>query len=177
MPAPGRAINLVPPTEFELSFWGRFLKWAVTAGRYIIILTELVVIVVFLSRFKLDRDLSLVNDEIEGAVSVLEAESSVEERFLSAQKRLMIVDKIITNQLGAGGLLERLTNKFPAEVKINSLTLDHSEVNIQAVAVSEKSMGDLLLTLNQDPKWKSLEVVDVSAETASGIKFLLRIKY
>ena len=51
-------INLLPKTEFELSFWGRFIKWALSTGRYIIILTELVVIIAFMSRFKLDRDAS-----------------------------------------------------------------------------------------------------------------------
>jgi len=67
-----KPINLLPPSEFEQSFWGKFLKWAVTAGRYVTILTELVVILAFLFRFKLDTEVADLGTRIEGQKNFLE---------------------------------------------------------------------------------------------------------
>jgi hypothetical protein len=50
-----KTINFLPEDELEKSPIGRFLKWALKAGRYIIVLTELIVVVVFISRFRLDN--------------------------------------------------------------------------------------------------------------------------
>ena len=75
MAAPG-SINLLPKSDFEASFWGKFLKWGVSSGRYLVILTELVVIVAFLSRFKLDWDYAAVRDRINGKRAVLAAKIS-----------------------------------------------------------------------------------------------------
>ena len=61
---PKKDINLLPREEFEQKTVGRFLIWALTVGRWIVIVTELIVITAFLSRFKLDRDLANLYEKI-----------------------------------------------------------------------------------------------------------------
>jgi hypothetical protein len=48
-------VNLLPQDPFFETVFGRFLKWALSIGRYIVIFTELIVILSFASRFTLDR--------------------------------------------------------------------------------------------------------------------------
>jgi hypothetical protein len=175
MSAHTRSINLLPPSEFELSFWGKFLKWAVTAGRYIIILTELVVIGAFLSRFKLDRDLSLVSSEIEGEKNVLEASYKMETDFKVVQTRLLAVDKMVNLQLGAGQLVDRVVGNFSHEVKMDSLYVRSGEMGITGIALNEKVLGDTLTRLSLDDAWKSVELTNVEADALKGIRYTLRI--
>jgi hypothetical protein len=61
---PKKEINLLPKEEFEKKPLGKFLVWALSIGRYIVIFTELIVILAFLSRFKLDRDLADLNQSV-----------------------------------------------------------------------------------------------------------------
>jgi hypothetical protein len=68
---PKQEINLLPREEFEKKPIGKFLTWALSIGRYIIIFTELIVILAFLSRFKLDRDLSDLNQSIREKQAVI----------------------------------------------------------------------------------------------------------
>ena len=91
MPATETKINLLPVDPFEQGFWGRFLKWGLSVGRYIVIATELVVILAFLSRFKLDRDLSDLNETIAEKQAVLAAYSTLEADYRELAGRLDLI--------------------------------------------------------------------------------------
>jgi hypothetical protein len=173
MPAPARTINLLPPSEFEASFWGKFLQWAVSTGRYIIILTELVVILAFLSRFKLDNDIANLNEQIEGKKSVLIAHQPVENEFRNVQDRLNAAGKIMDGQLKAGVLLDQITSETPGEVKITDLNLSQTGIIVTANANNEKALGEFLARLNMDDQWKGIDMTSVSADSTKGIKFSL----
>ncbi len=175
MSAQAKSINLLPPSEFEQSFWGRFLKWAVSAGRYIIILTELVVIMAFLSRFKLDRDMSIISSEIEGEKNVLETSFKMETEFRSIQKRLVAVNSLEKLQMGADDLIERVVSRFPSEAKMTSVYVNRSGIEIVGTTLTENSLGELLLRLSQDGKWKAVDLADVTADTTKGIKFAIKV--
>lgn len=168
-------VNLLPKTEFEISFWGRFLKWALTAGRYIIILTELVVIMAFMSRFKLDADLQILGDSIEGKKRILEALASFETTFRATQARLAEAKKLIGGQLNTGGTMDAITSKVPSQVSINTLTIEGGQVNIAGKASTEQNLGDFLVRLATDPTWKSVEIVNVTADP-EGLKYGVRLQ-
>jgi len=51
-------VNLLPKDNFEFSLVGKFLRWALTAGRVMVVLTEFVVILAFGSRFWLDKEMN-----------------------------------------------------------------------------------------------------------------------
>ncbi len=175
MAARGKPVNLLPPSEFESSFWGRFLKWAVTGGRYIIIITELVVILAFLSRFKLDKDISELSEEIQGKVNVLEAELPVETEFREQQRRLAGANEILNSRYQAGMILDKLTEKVSDEVKLSNLDMGRQVIRVEANSLGEQGLGQLLSGLSVDPTWKGVELNQIQEEPLKGIKFTLEI--
>ena len=64
MPAKTVDVNLLEKDDFSESPIGRIVTWAITYGRYIMILTEIVVLLAFISRFSLDRKLTDLNEAI-----------------------------------------------------------------------------------------------------------------
>lgn len=166
-------MNLLPPSEFELSFWGRFLKWAVTTGRYIIILTELVVILAFLSRFKLDEDLRNVNEQIETQVNYLESEQPQLQEFLRVQKRITLLDKSIAARVEVTKMMDYLNSRTPAEVKVNQMAIAKNEITVSATTLSEVALGEMMTTMSHDGIWKSLDLSQVISDANSGIRFTL----
>ena len=46
-------VNLLPSDRFEFSKAGKFLDWALTTGRYLVVLTELIVTMAFYPDFGL----------------------------------------------------------------------------------------------------------------------------
>jgi hypothetical protein len=171
MPAPTAKVNLLPPSEFEQSFWGRFLKWAVTTGRHIIIIVELVVILAFFSRFKLDEDLRNWNEQINGQISYLESQLPRQTEFLKLQKRLNLASQMLSLRLMAGDTFDYLAERLPAEVSPIVRTVDENGLSLTALTLNEQAMGELLSTLSADLKWKSVDMTELLGDRTSGIRF------
>ena len=169
-------VNLLPPSEFELSFGGRFLKWAVTTGRYIIIMTELVVILAFLSRFKLDEDLRNLNEQINTQIGFLDSQLTKETEFIKLQKKLNLADKMLTNKLSAGEALDYIQNNLPPEVVPSKTVITKNETLLSAATLNEIAMGKLLSIFSQDPNWKSVDLTEIVGDQTYGIRFTISAK-
>lgn len=176
MPARTKPINLLPASDFELSFWGRFLKWAVTAGRYIIIVTEMVVIAAFLSRFKLDQDVSDLASTLEGERNVLEAQRETEMEFRGVQARLAAAETMLNSQLGVEKKINQIVEKIPSPVKLASLEVGASSVKLEARTLSEQSLGEMLMRMSRDPDIKAVEIENVTADEQTGITVSMTIR-
>jgi len=139
--------------------------WAVTTGRYIVILTELVVIIAFFSRFKLDSDLSNLNEEITGKKQVLDAQINIENKFLSVQSRLNKADIYLGQQMKFGEMMGSLVQKIPAQVKLTSMDVKDGKVLLAAEAPNETAMGEMLKRMGK------VTLTSVAANTKDGVKF------
>jgi hypothetical protein len=171
MPAQLSKINLLPQSEFEQSFWGRFLKWAVTTGRYIIIITELAVILAFLSRFKLDEDLRNLNEQINTQVGFLDSQAANENQFLSLQKKLNLVDLMLTERQPAGEAMDYVITNLPADVVLSNLAIKRNETLVTASTLNEDAMGKMLSVFSKDPNWKSVDLTEIEGDQTYGIRF------
>ncbi|NCN24447.1 MAG: hypothetical protein GW945_03125, partial [Candidatus Pacebacteria bacterium] len=81
-------INLVPRDPFYETAIGKTLRWALSAGRYIIIFTELIVIISFAARFTLDRQLTDLNSDIERKKSVILSYGTLESDIRTIQSKI-----------------------------------------------------------------------------------------
>ena len=168
-------VNLLPKTAWETSFWGRFFKWALTAGRYIVILTELVVIAAFLSRFKLDRDYSDLGDRISGKKAVLTSMAETEKKFRLAQERLVESGKILENQQKVMEELDKLTAKIPPGVTLTNLAISKKEISVTGIADNDGGVGVFLSRLAADKSWKKVNVAGLEAREQAGVRFSFKI--
>jgi len=169
-------INLLPKTEFEMSFWGRFLKWSLTAGRYIIILTELVVIMAFMSRFKLDHDLSDLNDAILGKQALLEASSNTEKVLRLTQARLNLADQKLKVNPVPSEVISKIIGLFPAGTFLNSIALVGSDLTLDLTSASESGLGTFVGALSTDTMFKAVDLTSVTSDSGSGVKFMIKAK-
>ena len=176
MPAPSRPINLLPQSAFETSFTGRFLQWAVTSGRYIIILTEAVVIVAFLSRFKLDQDLANLSDTIKGQRTLLERQLPLENQFRFTQSRLNATHDMLGRQVLVRQRFDKLLTSLPTSVKLVSVKFERNQTTVQATTLSEQSVAEFLARVKQDGFWKELEMSDFANTDGAFITFTLVMK-
>jgi Tfp pilus assembly protein PilN len=170
-------INLIPKSEFETSFFGRLLKWSLTSGRYIIILTEMVVIVAFLSRFKLDKDLIDLTETIEGQKAILESSSTIETTFRKTQSRLNEAGRILKIQPHPSVILSNLINQTPLGIYFDSVAIStqKNEITLQGNADSENSLGTFIKSLKHNGNWTSVNLTNVASRDNQVVTFSLTI--
>src|SRR5260221_9195487 len=97
MPAASANINLLGDTTLERSPYDRIITWEVTYGRYIMIGTEIVVLLAFISRFSLDRKLTDLKEEVTQKQGIIEANLPFENDVRKLQDKLSKI-KILINQ-------------------------------------------------------------------------------
>ena len=62
---PAINLDLLRPQSSPEKLFSRLLRWLLSTGRYIFIFVEALVLIVFISRFKLDDDLASKKEAIE----------------------------------------------------------------------------------------------------------------
>jgi hypothetical protein len=176
MVARGKGINLLVPSKFGQSFGGKFLKWAVTSGRYVVIVTEMVVVLAFLSRFKLDTDLSRLNSTVAERKMVLDSLTEKETEFKSVQKKVDWVNQILNRKIMAGEVIPLIVDKTPEGVRFLGIKFDEKSVNVNASAANETVMGLFLDRLNRDPDWESVDLSSVAEDKTEGLTFTVNVR-
>ena len=178
MPATETKINLLPIDPFEVGFWGKCLKWGLSVGRYIVIATELVVILAFLSRFKLDRDLSDLNEAIAEKQAVLAAYSTLETDYRELAGRLGLIKQLRLTGLASQEDISSLEKLTPADVSFGTIRMTETEMELAGRAVSETSLAAFLKALTTKGGFKNVTVGQISSggEGGGGIEFRLTAK-
>lgn len=166
-------INLLPRKEPK--FTERLFSWILTFGRFIIIGTELVVLIAFLSRFKLDRDLIDLHDKIRQEEAVTKNLTSVETRSRNIQSRLAEISKIDKNAQNTLILLLSIPQLVPGNVFLDELTLQEKKVKIEARTLSGDGLSSFVRKLRANSHFSDITLENITRDQTLGgqIKFTL----
>lgn len=167
-------INLVPKDPFFTTSLGRGMQWALSAGRYIVMLTELVVVVSFASRFYLDRQITDLNGAIFIAQSTVEAYGEFEQEFRDVQLRIDQYQQIEQT--------ENLVDTFPAlsavipdGVELSELAIYPDQVSLTGVVRSQRSLNLLINNLQLSPYFSNVVVNTIESQGTASAGFNFRL--
>lgn len=166
-------INLAPQDKLASSILGKLLTWSLSAGRIIVVFTELVVISAFLSRFFLDNQLRSLNSSIEQKSAIITASADFEKNFRELQNRILLASTIAASQTPSQDFLLDIETLLPQPVYITQLSLNDHLVSLAGIAPSEASLTQLLKNLKTHPRLSNISLGQLSTEVgqSQGIEF------
>lgn len=156
-------INLLPQDDFQASTFGRVLKWALSSFRVMVIVTELVVMSAFLSRFWLDARNSDLNEQLDINKAQVLAYRDVEQEFRTYQKKLSIAKNLYSDSKNSD-VLTQIMSIMPEDLVLSSIQKNQEGIQIKAIAFSERSVAQFLVNLGS---LKSLSDVNLSQVASS----------
>ncbi len=174
--APSTTIEFIPQEDWERTSFGKFLKWLLSVGRWIVIITELLVILAFLSRFKLDRDLTNLNESIKQKQAIISSSASLEKEFRFLQKRLTTIESLQKSQNEAKQVLDIFAELTPVGVQLSNFTYLNRKISLMASANSELAFATFLKNLKESPKIKSLSIAKVLTNEEQGGTIIFNLK-
>jgi len=169
-------INLLPKDTFEQTPTGKFLQWAISVGRWIIVFTDLIVISSFFSRIYFDTKLDNLYDNLKINQAIIEATSDFEGSFRLFQKKLSLIKSLNKNRLPATGQTSFITSFLPNDVYLNSLSVSKEEISLSGTAFTQPGMFNFIGNLLSSPKISKVNVSDLSfggKEAPGAINFTL----
>lgn len=171
MPATSIKINLLGDSEMEHTAVGRIVTWAVTYGRYIMIGTEIVVLLAFISRFSLDRKLTDLKEETSQKQAIIEANVGFEKEVRGLQERLTKIKVLLNPPLHPMDTLTSVQSYLPADVTLTSLDIVNGTVRIEGIAATPMGFAVFMNNLQTSPNFTNIEVGDIRRDLLKGIQF------
>jgi Tfp pilus assembly protein PilN len=166
-------INLLPRQEVSLG--EKTLRWALTTGRVIIVVTEFIVISAFLYRFVLDRTLTDLNESIENNSIIIEESRDIEKGIRLLQTQLTEADKILNRQHPYQTLVETLAANRPSEVVFDKIDYQEGTVTVAASSIRAASPAEFFQALNQSQSFNSIAIKEIGFSTGK-TKFKISAK-
>lgn len=171
MTVPLSSVNLIGEEEMEHTPAGRIVAWAVTYGRYIMIGTEIIVLLAFISRFSLDRKLTDLNDEVSQKQAIIDANHDFETQFRTLQDKLTKTATLLTTAPVTNNALGTIETMLPADTHLETLKITQESVIGTVVANTTAGFAQLVANLQASPVFSQVEIGDVNRSPTTGIQF------
>lgn len=178
MTAQASSVNLLPYERFEFSPLGRFLVWALSTGRLVVVLTELVVIGAFLSRFWFDRKLSdLRQVRIERSASV-QAMEDVRTKWERLQFLAEEINKANRNNFDAAERLAKIQSLTPAGVEFDSIEIGSQSAALTGHVPKSAVFSGLFSAVKADKSYTGVVVkrLEQSSDRLPGFDFEMEVR-
>jgi len=160
-----REPSLLPEEENADTITAKILRYLTTVGRVIIILTELIVISAFISRFWLDRRNSDLSEIVRQQKAILATTVEFEKEYSLLQQRLKVVKKLLSENPDFFGPINALVKSTPPEIVYDNLNLkDTTDQSAPPIATlnlysyREDSLVEFISNLMVNPTIKSVSV-------------------
>lgn len=157
-----KEISLLPESENPNSFNSRLIKWLTGVGRVVIIITELLVIIAFISRFSLDRKNSDLSEVMRQQQAILETTKDFEKELTFLQQKLKIIKEFYDNEPEYNKKITSLINSTPADIVYDNLRINKDDGNVAAsvalTAYREDSIVDFIANLMVNPEIMTVDI-------------------
>ncbi len=173
MPVKEIRINLLGSQDLSHTPWGRLVEWATTYGRYIMITTEIVVLLAFISRFSLDRKNTDLTEELRQKQAIIEANVDFERDIKSLQSHLTTAKALLTDQAKPVEVVNTLESLIPADVYLSSVDITRNKITISATAGTTRGFAQFLSNVQSIQQIQNVLLGDIRREPTSGIEFQL----
>lgn len=168
-------INLLPESGLEGTTFGRVLAWILSTFRIIVIVTEIIVMIAFLSRFWLDAKNTDLSDQIEEKQAILSSSANFEKEFKATQRKLEIFSQVTANEKVTTSSLSTIVSLLPVDLFLNSVTFNDNSVSIEGKSPNEKSIQQLIVNLNSTGEFEKINLTDLKSDISNPNLFTFKL--
>jgi hypothetical protein len=162
-----KELSLLPESENPRSFGARLFKWITTTGRVTIIITELIVVAVFISRFWLDNKNSNLSETVREKQAILQSTVPFETEFTKLQKRLSYIKSFYSSQTDFSSSINSLILSTPTDLFYDQLSIYPDEktkatiINASLIAYKEESIVSFITNLMLNPDINQVDITKI----------------
>jgi len=167
MPNNLSSINLLKNKQVPL--FDKFMDWALTVGRLIVIVTEIVAIAAFIYRFSLDERLIDLHSAIKEKQTLISLLKQDEDKYRNLQDRIALAGSLSEKNVKNNKIVLDIIGLIPAGVSIDSLTFNKDKITINANTNSVSSLTDLINILKDYPDVRSVSIDNIENKPFIGL--------
>jgi Tfp pilus assembly protein PilN len=169
-------INLLPQRGFESTTTGRVLAWILSSFRIIVIVTEIIVMIAFLSRFWLDAQNTDLTDELESKQAILASSLKFEKEFKETQNRLGVYSDITSYTLPKASIANTISTLLPPDIFLSSVVFSADAVAVSGISPNERSIQQFVVNLNSSDYFEKAHLLEIKSDEEDVNSLLFQIQ-
>lgn len=147
------------------NFSDKFIKWALTIGRMVIILTETIALVAFLYRFILDRQIIDQRERINQKAAQVKLYEPQEKEYRNIQERLQLITSEQNKAAESVLQVSDIISIAPSGVTFNLIGVTTSRLTISTNVGSISSLTSFVNALKRHPNIASVSIDKIENKT------------
>lgn len=149
-------INLLPTKE--KTFGEKAYYFVFNYLRYVIVITQLVVVIVFFYRFQIDQEIIDLKDEINQKNEIIKTARPLIEEAKLIGKKTKSVENILINQQNLEEIFNYLTNIFPKSATLRKLDYKENGLEIEGFTMNVNDLKKFHKRLESENKFKTVQL-------------------
>lgn len=166
-------INLLPKREED--FVDKALYFLLHYFRYVLIMTQIVVIAVFFLRFRLDQTVIDQEEEFASRQEIIKYGSPLIKEAQAIAFKQNAITKLLEDQNKTQEQLTYLFEAIPTEIHLTELIMDEKSLTIKGKTTVIQSVRLFVSKLKTDKQFKEVVIDDVTGAPAIGYEFSISI--
>ncbi len=166
-------INLLPPPE--QTFFDRVVFFAFNYVRYILVITQLVVLGVFTYRFTVDQELLDLKETLKQKQEIVKVSAPLINEAMAIEGKTQNVKQLLSNQTTFTDMINYYLSRFPEKITATQITVDDTNINLDGVTQDVAILQNFYLRLKSEKKFKDIQIDNLN-KTESGYTFTLTLK-
>lgn len=163
-------INLLE--KKDPSLLDRFIFFGLNYLRYIIVITQLVVIGVFFYRFQIDQRIIDLKEGVEQKKEIVKIVLPLLNEVAKIDKKTLIIDEIIVKQKDFSEMLNYFIVLFPETIILSNMEIKGGSIKISGDAANAQHLQTFYTLLKRDNKFKSVSLQNIK-KTETGYNFVM----
>src|SRR3989339_18373 len=163
-------INLLE--KKDPSLLDRFIFFSLNYLRYIIVITQLVVIGVFFYRFQIDQRIIDLKEGVEQKKEIVKIVLPLLNEAAKIDKKTLIINESIQKQNKFREMFDYFLSTFPETIFLTSMKIKGESITITGDATNAQHLQSFYTLLKRDSKFKTVSLKNIK-KTESGYNFEL----
>lgn len=144
------------------------LEWALSTGRFIIIVVETIALVAFAYRFTLDRQIIDLHDKIKNKQAIISFYKEDEEKFRALHTKLAFVKELDVKSKEVTPLINEFVELARGKAVLQSLTVKSGGVQINATTTSIPLMNSFIESLKTYENTLGVSITQIENKPDAG---------
>ena len=157
-------INLLYQGDYQTTPSSRVISWLLSTFRVIVIITEIVVVAAFASRFWLDMKNNDLDERLQQKKAIIEASGKFEKDFRDIQNRLRMFSSLTAKASAPSDVLDNISANIPPDMLLTSVRIGEKSTEIEGMSPGEKKIQQFVTNLINDEGFENVQIKEVSTD-------------
>lgn len=161
------SINLLKKPSSN--FGDKFIHWALSIGRLVVIATEVIALFTFAYRFTLDRQLVDLHDAIKQKLAIVKLLKPNEDTYRSLQDRIAFAAQYQKSGTQATKDFLDMLSLAPTDVVYKNILFTNNGIHIEATTGSVRSLSKFIDSIRNHPSVASVSLDQLENKPSTGV--------